>query len=382
MKLTNLLFIAILAIFSGNAFAGEPIFPDRGKDYVYPLDTIFGFALGETEFARHNWRLHQNFQTDLLEIVQTAMIDAGYQTVLTAESLPSFIKRHTTYEDHEFSNLTNSGKTGQEILFVSERQYFKGKVAVFRYGRCAVVLWKACCGNLLKNAPLPEAIKAVDPVITDNMPEPAPQDALKPEEPQILVKKKQPVAITDEQKVTTTDDGGIYVRNGEQEVKISANIAKGANNILNISNHTTNQAAAAPVEIREVPVYYRPEPAYTYQEDDRPYEPPVYYPPPVQQKPVKYKPERNGGGWVLPTVLGVLGVGAAVLAANNHSGYGFDNPCGYCGRPGCNGSCRNITGYKNIPSSYSQSFSFADREVRKGMNGQWQVGGPKSNLNP
>ncbi len=375
MKLTNLLFIAILAIFAGNAFAGEPIFPP--KEDGYSKEEVFAFMKCETAFARENVRLAQNFRINILQTVQNAMNEAGYKSqdgsnlVLTEENL-DWIAKNTYYEYQEFEVYTNSGKDGQEINYCTAHK-FKGMVAVFRYGRCAVVLYKVNCGNPLRDCELPTAIKPEDPVITENTPKPPPEkeDVVTSEEPQILVKKKQPVALIDEQQVTTTDDGGIYVKNGEQEVKISASIAKGANNIVNISNHTTTQAASAPVEIRDVPVYYPPAPSYTCQ-DNKPYEPPVYYPP-VQQKPVKYKPERNGGGWLAPT-LGAVGViGLAALAGNNHRGYISGGPCR---------NCNYVTGYQDIPSSYPQSFSFAGREFRKGMNGQYDMGGPKSNKNP
>ena len=161
----------------------------------YSIESVKKFALSSTELSS-NWR------RELLKIVNDGLATAGENMVLN-ESHIDWILDHISYQRRNLINFMNSRRSGNEIKFFYDKN-FDGMVAVFDYGQCSLVTYKARCMNLLKVQV--EILRAVvrqqfnpepDPVITTIAPRVCLNDwkTIEPERkvevPRLVVKKQK-----------------------------------------------------------------------------------------------------------------------------------------------------------------------------------------------
>jgi len=137
-----IILLLALNVFSVNGQG--PIQPYKENDYSFEEIKAFVNKGNKLSF---NWR------KELANIINIGLANSG-ETIVLKETLEktnmNWVLENSVYERKNLISFKNSKRVGDQIVFYPDAN-FDGMVAVFRYGKCELVIFKTRCMNLLKD---------------------------------------------------------------------------------------------------------------------------------------------------------------------------------------------------------------------------------------
>jgi hypothetical protein len=326
----------------------------------YSIEEIRAFALNPVG------RLNLNYREDMVDIINTGREECGCDGVLDVRHV-NYIMDSSYIEDNvELVDFENSGANGTEILYRTVPRYV-GRVVIFRDRSCAqeclIPFIKDTCGNLIKAKlikPLHQEIpefarrrKETEPTGSDNVaPTEAPGVTLDTFHPSsggrvIYETKKKPTQWGEElynqqqlAKQGVADSLGFISQQGS------------AGNVININSFNTTYVTPSNA------VEENSDGEYTYTRKRRRR---VIY---SEPQTVMYTPYLRDS----------YGISFGVRAYGGYGGgYNYYPPQPYYHS--------GVTGLTSS-SAYPDNFNWQGRQVRRGMNGQYEAGSIGSATGP
>lgn len=139
----KLFVILIMALLGYESIGAEkaPILPRKSGNAEYSLQEVKTFVLNYGTVS--DW-----FRTNLLVFLNRGLTATGENVNVDASNI-EWIFQHITYEFKDLGPYTNSRLNGGVPEFFQDKDGWSGDVAVFRYGKCVILLYKTQCVNLL-----------------------------------------------------------------------------------------------------------------------------------------------------------------------------------------------------------------------------------------
>lgn len=164
-KLFVILILMTLLGYESIGAEKAPILPRKANNAEYSLSEAKTFVLNYGTVS--DW-----FRSNMLMIINRGLAASG-ETIKVDDSNMDWIFQHITYEFKDLGPYTNSRLSDGVPEFFLDKDGWSGNVAIFRYGSCAIILYKTQCMNLLdipavvvKSQPDPFVFKKPDIVDT------------------------------------------------------------------------------------------------------------------------------------------------------------------------------------------------------------------------
>ena len=137
----NIILLIVDVLFTGLGFSqnGGAIQPYRENDYT--IAEAKNFLMGSSELSK-------NYLKEFLRIVNTALEQAG-ESIRVDENNIFWVLDNVQYAERILKSFMNSKRVGNQIQFFADKN-FQGTVAIFKYGKCELILFKPRCLNLLE----------------------------------------------------------------------------------------------------------------------------------------------------------------------------------------------------------------------------------------
>jgi hypothetical protein len=140
-KLFVILILVTLLGYESIGAEKAPILPRKANNAEYSLSEAKTFVLNYGTVS--DW-----FRSNMLMIINRGLAASG-ETIKVDDSNMDWIFQHITYEFKDLGPYTNSRLSDGVPEFFQDKDGWSGNIAVFRYGKCVIFLYKTQCMNLL-----------------------------------------------------------------------------------------------------------------------------------------------------------------------------------------------------------------------------------------